>query len=53
LARKVNEQALEPEQRILLTLRRDLLRIAGLPNDYALEYAEASEQYFAAAERDV
>jgi hypothetical protein len=41
---------LEPEQQILLTLRRDLLRIAGLPDDFAMEYAEAAEQYFATAE---
>ena len=36
---------LQPEQQILLTLRRDLLRIAGLPYDFAMEYAESAEQY--------
>jgi hypothetical protein len=41
---------LEPEQQILLTLRRDLLHIAGLPDDFAMEYAEATEQYFASSE---
>jgi hypothetical protein len=41
---------LEPEQQILLTLRRDLLRIAGLPDDFAMEYVEAAEQYFASSE---
>jgi hypothetical protein len=41
---------LEPEQQILLTLRRDLLHIAGLPDDFAMEYAEAAEQYFASSE---
>jgi hypothetical protein len=41
---------LEPEQQILLTLRQDLLRIAGLPDDFAMEYAEAAEQYFASSE---
>src|SRR6478672_5189841 len=47
----VNEQKqLEPDQQILLTLRRDLLRIARLPDDFALEYAEAAEQYFSTAE---
>jgi hypothetical protein len=43
-----DRRQLEPEQQILLTLRRDLLRIAGLPDDFAMEDAEAAEQYFAA-----
>jgi hypothetical protein len=41
---------LEPEQQILLTLRRDLLHIAALPDDFAMEYAQAAEQYFATSE---
>jgi hypothetical protein len=41
---------LEPEQQILLTMRRDLLRMAGLPDDFAMEYAEVDDQYFATAE---
>ena len=39
-----DQKQLEPEQQILLTLRRDLLRMAGLPDDFAMEYAEADEQ---------
>src|SRR5689334_15243123 len=34
----INEQTLEPEQQILLALRRDILRIASLPDDFAMEY---------------
>src|SRR5262245_29072561 len=41
---------LEPDQQILLTLRRDLLRAAGLPDDFAMEFGERNEQYFATAE---
>ena len=41
---------LEPDQQILLTLRRDLLRMAGLPDDFAMEFGEINEQYFATAE---
>ena len=41
---------LEPEQQILLTLRRDLLRMAGLPDDFAMEFGEINEQYFATAD---
>ena len=44
-----DQKELEPEQQILLTLRRDLLHMAGLPDDFAMEYAEADEQYFATA----
>jgi uroporphyrinogen decarboxylase-like protein len=47
-SRATDHKKLEPEQQILLTLRRDLLRMAGLPNDFAMEYAEPNEQYFAA-----
>ena len=36
-----DQKQLEPHQQILLTLRRDLLRIAGLPDDFAMEYGEA------------
>jgi len=45
--RITDHKKLEPEQQILLTLRRDLLRMAGLPDDFAMEYAEVDEQYFA------
>ena len=41
---------LEPDQQILLTLRRDLLRMAGLPDDFAMEFGEINEQYFATAD---
>ena len=44
-----DQKELEPEQQILLTLRRDLLHMAGLPDDFAMEYAEADEQHFANA----
>jgi hypothetical protein len=37
---------LERHQEILLTLRKDLLRMAGLADDLAMEYAEGDEQYF-------
>jgi hypothetical protein len=40
-------EQLEPDQQILLTLRRDLLRMASLPDDFAMEYGESNEQYFA------
>jgi hypothetical protein len=43
------QKGLEPEKQILLTLRRDLLHIAGLPDDFAMEYAESAEQGFATA----
>src|SRR5262245_34829330 len=42
-----DQKQLEPEQQIFLTLRRDLLRMVGLPDDFAIVYAEADEQYFA------
>jgi hypothetical protein len=45
-----DQKQLEPEQQILLTLRRDLLRMAGLPGDFAMADAEADEQYVAAIE---
>jgi hypothetical protein len=48
--RNTDEKQLEPEQQILLTLRRDLLYMAGLPDDFAMGYAEADEQYFATLE---
>src|SRR5262245_18076064 len=40
------QRQLEPEQQIFLTLRRDLLRMAGLPDDFAMAHAEADGQYF-------
>jgi hypothetical protein len=45
-----DRKRLEPEQQILLTLMRDLLRMAGLPDDFAMADAEADEQYVAAIE---
>lgn len=45
-----DQKELEPEQQILLTLRRDLLRMAGLPDNFAMEYAEVDEQCFDTAE---
>jgi hypothetical protein len=45
-----DQKQLEPEQQILLTLRRDLLRMAGLPNDFAMAYAETHEHYVATPE---
>jgi hypothetical protein len=41
-----DQMQLEPEQQILLTLRRDLLGMAGLPADFAMEYVETAEQQF-------
>ena len=46
----IDQKRLEPEQQILLTLRRDLLRLAGLPDDFAMEFSESYEQYFGPAE---
>jgi hypothetical protein len=46
----IDQKRLEPEQQILLTLRRDLLRLAGLPDDFAMEFSESHEQYFGSAE---
>ena len=43
----VDRQSLEQDKEILLELRKDLLRFAGLPDDFALEFAEDREQYFA------
>jgi hypothetical protein len=43
---------LEPEQQILLTLRRDLLRIAGLADDFAMDYQVEEECLVAAAGGD-
>jgi hypothetical protein len=45
-----DQKQLEPEQQILLTLRRDLLRIAGLSDDFAMAHAEAHEHYVATPE---
>jgi hypothetical protein len=45
-----HQKQLEPEQQILLTLRRDLLRMAGLPDDFAMAYAETHEHYVATPE---
>jgi hypothetical protein len=45
-----DQKRLEPEQQILITLRRDLLCMAGLPNDFAMEFADSNEQYFVTAE---
>jgi hypothetical protein len=45
-----DQKRLEPEQQILITLRRDLLCMAGLPDDFAMEFADSNEQYFATAE---
>jgi hypothetical protein len=45
-----DQKRLEPEQQILLTLRRDLLRMAGLPDEFAMAFGETDEQYFATAE---
>jgi hypothetical protein len=42
-----DRRQLEQDQEILLELRKDLLRFAGLPDDFALEFAEGKEQYFA------
>ena len=42
-----DRQRLEQDQEILLGLRKDLLRLAGLPDDFALEFAEGKERYFA------
>jgi hypothetical protein len=47
---ETEQTRLEPEQQILLTLRRDLLRMAGLPDDFAMEFGESNEQYFATVE---
>jgi hypothetical protein len=46
----IEKRQLEPDQEILLTLRRDLLRLAGLPDDFAMEYGEVDEQYFGRAD---
>ena len=46
----VDRQGLEQDQEILLELRKDLLRFAELPDDFALEFAEGKEQYFAKIE---
>jgi hypothetical protein len=45
-----DQKQLEPEQQILLTLRRDLLRMAALPDGFAMEFVEANETSFGTAE---
>jgi hypothetical protein len=45
-----DQKRLEPEQQILLTLRRDLLHMAGLPDGFAMEFGQSNEQYFANAD---
>jgi len=47
-----DRQNLEQQQEILLELRKDLLRFAGLPDDFALEFAEGNEQYFVKPDSD-
>jgi hypothetical protein len=46
----VDRHRLEQDQEILPELRKDLLRYAGLPDDFVLKFAEGKEQYFAKIE---